>query len=117
MLYTRKTLSVEATRWFQNGDHPLDYVNPRIGCGISMPAEIAEQLGLEGELVKRFNAPGFPPEATCASCGQRVDAHGAVSTPSGAAVVCPGDWIVTGVDDVHYPVKNTVFTTLYQPNE
>jgi hypothetical protein len=41
--YRKKPVVIEATQWFKNGDHPLDYAN--------------EKVGLEkGEFLERLNA-------------------------------------------------------------
>lgn len=43
------------------------------------------------------------------------DSTGFIATRDGHFVVQPGDWIVTGVEGKHYPVKPSVFEKTYEP--
>ena len=40
--------------------------------------------------------------------------HGWIKTLEGGHVVTPGDWIMTGVEGEHYPVKPHVFVKIYE---
>jgi hypothetical protein len=40
--------------------------------------------------------------------------HGWIDTPDGGHVVCPGDWVITGVNGEHYPCKPDVFEATYE---
>ena len=37
-----------------------------------------------------------------------------VDTLEGGHIVCPGDWIITGVFDEHYPCKPDIFEATYE---
>jgi len=40
-----------------------------------------------------------------------------VSTLEGGHIVCPGDWIITGVVGELYPCKDGIFQVTYDPIE
>lgn len=40
--------------------------------------------------------------------------HGWVKTLEGGHIVCPGDWIITGVKGEHYPCKPDIFAATYE---
>lgn len=80
-------MEVEASLWRRNGDH-----------GWVAPLERWPQVEVP---------------ATC-ECGHGREEHGAVATREGVMVVCPGDWIVTGVEGEHYPVKPAIFHKTYE---
>jgi hypothetical protein len=41
--------------------------------------------------------------------------HGWIDTLEGGHIVCPGDWIITGVKGERYPCKPDVFAMTYEP--
>jgi hypothetical protein len=40
--------------------------------------------------------------------------HGWVDTLEGGHIVCPGDYIITGVKGEHYPCKPDIFAMTYE---
>lgn len=86
--YRKKPVVIEAQQWFQLKDH----------------AEVSQWHGEN-------------PFGPCPHCGQDDDAHGFISTLEGGHVVCPGDWIITGVKGEHYPCKPDIFEATYEPVE
>ena len=52
---------------------------------------------------------------TCLECGQPdwERTHGHVGTKEGGHIVCPGDWIITGIEGEHYPCKPDIFAATY----
>ena len=40
--------------------------------------------------------------------------HGWIDTLEGGHLVCPGDWIITGVKGEHYPCKPDIFEMTYE---
>ena len=40
---------------------------------------------------------------------------GWIDTLEGGHIVCPGDWIITGVKNEHYPCKPDIFEMTYEP--
>jgi len=105
--YRKKPVVIEATQWFKNGDHPDDgnetftsgeYVNER--C--------------EGKVVRYFRHPSVDGETLCSKCGIRMHEHGWIDTLEDGHNVCPGDWIITGVQGERYPCKPDIFETTYE---
>lgn len=43
--------------------------------------------------------------------------HGWIDTLEGGHIVCPGDWIITGVKGENYPCKPDIFEMTYEPVE
>jgi hypothetical protein len=40
--------------------------------------------------------------------------HGWIDTLEGGHIVCPGDYIITGVNGEHYPCKPDIFWRTYE---
>ena len=57
-------------------------------------------------------APMF---SRCDICAKDSDLHGWIKTLEGGHLVCPGDWIITGVEGEHYPCKPSIFEKTYTP--
>lgn len=92
MKYRKKPVIIEAARWFRNGDHPE--VKKR-----NLP-----------ENAQHFNH-------ICKKCGKYIDEHGDIATlegKNGAQEVCPGDWIITGINGELYPCKPDIFEKTYE---
>ncbi len=87
--FTKKPVTIEAHRWFKNGDHPS---------------------------VQPYPATDALPRDMC-RCGARVLDHGWIDTLEGGHVACPGDWIITGVKGEKYPCKPDIFEETYTPTE
>jgi hypothetical protein len=90
--YRKKPVVIEATQWHIHGDHPQVETVPR----------------LDG--------------STCTICEKPLRDHGQVKTletfdGSSKHRVCPGDWIITGVQGEHYPCKPDIFAATYEPAE
>lgn len=97
MKFRKKPVVIEATQWFKNGDHPED-----------------GNAG-EGKIVRYFRRPGVHGGDLCSLCDIRFHEHGWVDTLEDGHRVCPGDWIITGVENEHYPCKPSIFAKTYEP--
>lgn len=86
MKFRKKPVVIEAHQWHKNGDHPED--NSRILDNLSLS---------EGEVVRYYRDPNVPGYMACAQCGNAAHVHGWIDTLEGGHRVCPGDWIITGV--------------------
>lgn len=95
--FRKKPLTVEATQWFRNGDHPDD----------GDPA-------MEGRVVRYFRHPDISWQSACRICGILMHCHGWIDTIEGGHIVCPGDWIITGVKGEMYPCKPGIFEMTYE---
>jgi hypothetical protein len=107
-LFRKKPVVIEAHRWFKNGDHPHDFSDRDNADGA---------MRREGLVVRRFRRPDVPGEKLCwhANCQRPMNEHGWIDTLEGGHVVCPGDWIITGVQGEHYPIKDAIFRETYEP--
>lgn len=108
-LFRKKPVIVQATPWFKNGDHPED------GC-IWIEGEAGRFMS-EGNIVRYYRVPSEDGSRVCQHCGIRMHDHGWIDTLESGHVVCPGDWIITGVKGERYPCKPDVFTETYEPVE
>jgi len=54
--------------------------------------------------------------ALCEECHLRFSEseHGWICTREGLRIVCPGDWIITGVEGEKYPCKPRIFRKSYE---
>lgn len=100
--YRKKPVVIEATQWFKNGDHPLDY-----------STEEQQRQGWEGEVVRYYRTPDLDGQTPCKHCGDIMHNHGWIDTLEGGHIVCPGDFIITGVKGEHYPCKPDIFWETY----
>ena len=107
MKYRKKPVVIEATQWFKNGDHPQDRWSP----------EGVTPEGWEGRVVRYYRHPQVSGNKVCNMCGNTFHDHGWVDTLEGGHIVCPGDWIITGVKGEHYPCKPDIFEMTYEPVE
>lgn len=65
----------------------------------------------DNSLVAKFGSP----YGACQNCGQSHDSHGWIPTLEGWHIVCPNDWIITGVKGEMYPCKPDIFAATYEP--
>lgn len=105
--FRKRPVVVEATQWFQNGDHPDDHLPPadRIVAG--------ERT--EGAVVRYYRTPDLDGHTECRHCGRVMHDHGWIDTLEGGHIVCPGDWVITGVQGERYPCKDSIFRETYEP--
>ncbi len=106
--YRKKPVVIEATQWFRNGDHPKD--NSRV---MYTRGDDGSDLITEGEVVRLFRSPVRSGGSLCQHCGVRMHDHGWIDTLEGGHIVCPGDFIITGVSGELYPCKPDIFASTY----
>lgn len=101
--YRKKPVVIEATQWHRNGDHPQDH------------ATHEGRQGWEGEVVRYYRHPDVSGLTPCKHCGVRMHEHGWIDTLEGGHIVCPGDFVITGVQGERYPCKPDIFAATYEP--
>lgn len=115
--FRKKPVVIEATQWFKNGDHPNDYAQDTQGMekGVQRTFTGAERKAKdwEGSVVRYFRNPIIPGCDPCAYCGVTFHDHGWIDTLEGGYIVCPGDWIITGIKGENYPCKPDIFAAIY----
>ncbi len=109
--FRKRPVVIEATQWFKNGDYPQD------NCDLfDYPDEdgnIFQRPG-EGKVVRYCRIPNRDGQTECKYCGCLMHAHGWIDTLEGGHIVCPGDWIITGIKDEKYPCKPDIFELTYE---
>lgn len=117
--YRKKPVVIEAARWFKNGDHHDDYANDTQGFegGELRTFTGAERKSKEweGSVVRYFRRPHVDDQKRCNHCHLTMHVHGWIDTKEGGHIVCPGDWIITGVAGERYPCKPEIFEATYDP--
>ena len=114
--YRKKPVVIETTQWFKNGDHPKDH-NP-IGEGpfsLMTLDKCYDYTQTEGKVVRYYRDPLIDGKVDCHKCGKSMHDHGWIDTLEGGHIVCPGDWIITGVQGEYYPCKPDIFELTYEP--
>lgn len=104
--YRKKPIVIEATQWFKNGDHPEDKCE-------TFDAGKGPFQG-EGKIVQYYRRPELDGQDRCSKCNNIMHIHGWIDTLEGGHIVCPGDWIITGVQDEFYPCKPDIFEQTYE---
>ena len=109
--FRRKSLLVEATQWFKNGDHPNDDVYRLFEDTGMVPF-----LPREGAVVRYYRHPEVGGTSICPECGYTMHDHGWIDVYRDGYIVCPGDWIITEIDNSsggYYSCKANVFEKIY----
>ena len=88
MKYREKPVVIEANQWREKGDHTE---------------------------VRAFRHPDDLESSPCKECGGGMRSHGWINTREGGHIVCPDDWIITGVQGEFYPIKAAIFKKTYEP--
>ena len=86
MKFRKKPVEIEAVRWNSHGDD-------------------------KGVIVFRGPTGGY---VACPECKRSFIAHGWIGTLEGGHRVCPGDWIITGINGERYPCKPDIFKKTYE---
>jgi hypothetical protein len=117
--YRKKPVVIEATQWFKNGDHPNDFDKEKVGFENDAlrtwtGAEVKAN-GWEGQIVRYYRTPKGDGQTPCQHCGIIMHDHGWIDTLEGGHIVCPGDWVITGVEGENYACKPDIFVATYEP--
>lgn len=88
MKFKKKPIEVEATQWKKHGDH---------------------------KEVREFNTKFYAHtnDEICKECEKPFSQHGMCKTLEGNHIVCPNDWIITGIKGETYPCKPDIFEQTY----
>ena len=107
MKFRKKPVVITAEQWFENGDHPED------GKEVFKEGEFKGKL-LEGKIVRYFRHPKVEEDSNCLKCNKIMHIHGRIDTLEGGHTVCPGDWIIKGIEGEFYPCKPNIFEQTYE---
>jgi hypothetical protein len=86
--YRRKPIIYEASQWTRLGEHPH-------------VTAYGSTVGVERHEYHQ-------------GCGALYIDHGLVHSLEGSHIVCPGDWILTGLQGEHWAVKPDIFALTYE---
>lgn len=118
MKYKMKPVIIEATQWFKNGDHPLDYSKTHTGLENGelrqFYLEERRMLEWEGDVVRYYRHPKMDGQHKCRRCGNIMHDHGWIESIKSDHIVCPGDYILTDATGEYYPCKPDVFAATYE---
>jgi len=89
--YRKIPVVIDAEQWLRHGDN---------GNVNRVPVE-----------VWNLKMPG--PHG-CKSCACHMADHGWCGTLEGGHIVCPGDWMITGIEGELYPCKPRIFHKTYE---
>lgn len=121
MKFRKKPVVIEASQWFKNGDHPLDYSKEHEGLDggeIRMFTATERKANQwEGDIVRYYRHPEVDGRTQCKHCDKPMHVHGWIDTLEGGHIVCPGDWIIQGVKGEMYPCKPDIFEATYEATE
>lgn len=108
--YRKLPVVVWACRWWKNGDHPDD------DCHLITTRDGIEPFQSEGKVVRYFRSPQrhLHGHLYCDKCKRLYHDHGWIDTLEGGHIVCPGDFIITGVQGERYPCKPDIFEQTYE---
>jgi hypothetical protein len=109
MKYRKKPVVIDATQWFKNGDHPQDNCFRPFEDTGEIPV-----LPREGKIVRYYRTPDIDGQHQCMYCNDIMHNHGWIDTIEGGHIVCPGDWVITGVYGERYPCKPKIFEATYE---
>lgn len=107
--YRKKPVVIEATQWHKNGDHPND------DCETFSDSTSSSPFQGEGKIVRYWRTPDMDGQTPCTVCSIIMHKHGWIDTLEDGHRVCPGDWIITGVQGEFYPCKPDIFEATYDP--
>ena len=110
MKFRKKPVVIEASVWNRNGDHPQDDT-------VAFTAPNGYDYPTEGKVVRYYRHPSMDGQTECRHCGRIMHDHGWIDTLEGGHIVCPGDWIITGIKGEFYPCKPDIFEATYEQVE
>jgi hypothetical protein len=90
--FRKKPVVVSAYRWFK----------------------VSEYVDGEKRDVDYYRDPILDGQTNCGYCWRIMHDHGWMDTLEGGHIVCPGDWIITGVKGEKYPCKPDIFEMTYE---
>ena len=114
MKYRKRPVVVEARQWIKEGDHPdVGYfryppVDPETG-------EIT--AGEEGVFLGQLRHSKAPQKFRRDDCHALMSDHGHIDTLEGGHIVCPYDYVITGLHGERYPCKPDIFAKTYEVAE
>lgn len=108
--YRKKPVVIDAVQWFKNGDHPEDNAT----AILDYPNGSRPRVIREGNVVSYYKHDNVEGYNKCKHCDNLIQKHGWIDTLEGGHIVCPGDYIITGIKGERYPCKPDIFEQTYE---
>jgi len=83
-LYRKIPIVIEAGRWFTSDELP--------------------------DIISMYDVSN---DNICQECGKNMYSHGWIQTLEGEHIVCPGDWVIKGIEGEYYSCKDRIFKKIY----
>ena len=99
--YRKKPVVIEAEQWFK-----VTY-DRKAGHGIEPEDMPIYHLG-----VGYYRTPELDGQDKCKHCDGIMHNHGWLDIEG--RIVCPGDWVITGVQGEKHPIKDGIFKETYE---
>lgn len=111
MKYTKKPVTIEAIQWHKRGDgfKIVEHLHPDMRLEELTPTK-------ETLVVLPYTNTDVPGYYPCPVCGISLMEHGEIKTLESGGnthVVCPGDWIIKGIEGEYYACKPSIFEKTY----
>lgn len=90
--WRKKPLVIEAFQWFKVSEYDENVKR----------------------IVDYYRHPDVPGSSKCKHCAIIMHDHGWIDTLEGGHIVCPTDFIITGIAGEHYPCKQNIFINSYE---
>jgi len=103
MKFRKKAVVIDAEQWFE-----VTY-DREAGHGIEPEDMPIYHLG-----VGYYRTPECNGQVPCKHCNIIMYHHGWIDTLEGDYIVCPNDWIITGINCEKYPCKPDIFELTYE---
>lgn len=103
MKFRKKPIIIEAEQWFK-----VTY-DREAKHGIT-----PEDMPIYHLSVGFFRRPDLTGDSECKHCNNIMHNHGWIDTFEGGHIVCPNDWIITGIKGEKYPCKPNIFKETYE---
>lgn len=116
--FRKKPVEIEAYQWWQvspfdvNVKRDVDYYRHPPVDPVTGEVSAADNAISLGEL--KHSDPAVPERFRRERCDHLMNDHGYIHTLEGGHTVCPGDWIITGVQGERYPCKPDIFAATYE---
>ena len=103
MKFRKIPIIVEAEQWFE-----VTYTK-EAGRGFD-----PDDFPIYHLQVGYYRTPKLDGQEKCKHCGYIMHNHGWIDTLEGGHIVCPSDWIITGIRGEKYPCKDDIFKETYE---
>lgn len=92
MKFRKRPVVIDAYQWFKVSDYVEDVRRD----------------------VDYYRTPQMDGQTLCKHCAVIMHDHGWIDTLEGGYIVCPKDWVITGVKGEKYPCKPDIFEATYE---